>query len=88
MRDEEMLKFEKATNQAILDLKNWVLNNKRLSNSVLAIQSGIEEPKMLGKIYEKGVSKSGLEPEENSKKFRVSHSSNMHSIINNSKVAH
>ena len=32
-RDEELLKFEKATNQAILDLKNWVLTKYRLSLS-------------------------------------------------------
>ena len=28
-RDEELLKFEKATNKAILDLKNWVLRKIR-----------------------------------------------------------
>ena len=28
-RDEEMLKFEKATNKAIHDLKNWLLRKIR-----------------------------------------------------------
>ena len=42
MRDEEMLKFEKATNQSILDLKNWVLNNKRLSNN-FALSKGLDD---------------------------------------------
>ena len=27
-RDEEMLKFEKAINRSLLDLKNWVLRKK------------------------------------------------------------
>ena len=27
-RDEEMLKFESATNRALMDLKNWVLRKK------------------------------------------------------------
>ena len=29
-RDEEMLKFEKATNEVMLDLKNWVLRKFRV----------------------------------------------------------
>ncbi len=37
-----MLKFEKATNQSILDLKNWVLNNKRLSNN-FALSKGLDD---------------------------------------------
>ena len=38
-RDEEMLKFEKATNRALMDLKNWVLR-KRPSGEYLGALTG------------------------------------------------
>ena len=35
-RDEEMLKFEKATNATILELKNWVLRKFRIGRHAVA----------------------------------------------------
>ena len=33
-RDEEMLKFERATNRALMDLKNWVLRKRPSAESL------------------------------------------------------
>ena len=39
-RDQEMLRFEKATNQALMDLKNWVLR-KRPNAEYLGMPGGL-----------------------------------------------